>query len=351
MSTRSNGERFQMWPRLWPFVRAFVLAALPVPDLISRYRVRRLAARLVPRDPWPGMDATGLDVAKLAVLRLRSLQRDTRRAVRSRQHEASTMLARASIETLITGLYCLHVPGAVAQLQGENVRNLPLLLEYLSDAGMIPVSVLAECIRGLEAGTPAKGPTVEAMARRVDQATGGSTAISLYKAYYRPASTFAVHAGAGSLLLRHVRWDDRITRRPQRTWARRSPVRIADACLGLLAAAVAQQAGTPRREAVRYADRHGGRALTPVMIMGTSGLKRSIGLRNLMTALEQLRSFGDYIQSGADAQNPDVRTAKIREGMKSLLLLAELDIPAGALDPYLDYVAAKIASESSPEPE
>ena len=191
-----------------------------------------------------------------------------------------------------------------------------MLLEYLSDAGMIPPRVLAECIRGLDVGTPARGPTVEAMARRVDQATGGSTAISLYKAYYRPASTFAVHAGAGSLL-RHVSWDDRITRRPQRTWARRSPVPIADACFGLLTAAVAQQAGTPHREAVRYADRHGGRALTPVMIMGTSGLKRSIGLRKLMTALEQLRSFGDYIQSGADAQNPDVRTAKIREGMKS----------------------------------
>jgi hypothetical protein len=82
------------------------------------------------------------------------------------------------------------------------------LLEYLSDAGMIPASVLAECIRGLDVGAPARGPTVEAMARRVDQATGGSTAISLYKSYYRPASTFAVHAGAGSLL-RHVGGDDR----------------------------------------------------------------------------------------------------------------------------------------------
>jgi hypothetical protein len=49
-----------------------------------------------------------------------------------------------------------------------------------------------------------------------------------------------------------------------------------------------------------------------------------------MTALDQLRGFGDYIQSGGDAQNPDVRTAKIREGMKFLLLLAALDFPAGA---------------------
>jgi hypothetical protein len=87
------------------------------------------------------------------------------------------------------------------------------------------------------------------------------------------------------------------------------------------------------------------------MVMGTSGLKGSIGLRKLMTALEQLRRFGDYIGSGEDAQELDVRRAKIRAGMKSLLLLAELDIPPGALDPYLDYAAAKIASETLPEAE
>jgi hypothetical protein len=37
--------------------------------------------------------------------------------------------------------------------------------------------------------------------------------------------------------------------------------------------------------------------------------------------------------------------------MKFLLLLAALDFPAGALDPYLDYVAAKIASDIAPVPE
>lgn len=35
------------------------------------------------------------------------------------------MLARASIEALIVGLYCLHEPNAVSQLQGENIRILP----------------------------------------------------------------------------------------------------------------------------------------------------------------------------------------------------------------------------------
>ena len=67
------------------------------------------------------------------------------------------MLARASIETLITGLYCVHEPKAVAQLQGESIRTLPLLLEYLSDAGVIPASVLDECIARLNFGAPGKG--------------------------------------------------------------------------------------------------------------------------------------------------------------------------------------------------
>ena len=38
------------------------------------------------------------------------------------------MLARVTIETTITGVYCLHHPGAVAQLQGESRRSLPLLV-------------------------------------------------------------------------------------------------------------------------------------------------------------------------------------------------------------------------------
>jgi hypothetical protein len=349
MFSRSNRGRFQLWPRLRPFVRTFLLAVLPVPDPISRYRVRRAAANLVTCDPWPGMAAEGPDAGQLALLRLRFLQRETRRAVRSRQHEASTMLARAAIETLITGLYCLHEPGAVAQLHGESTRNLPLLLEYLSDIDMIPDDVLAECISGLGLGAPEKGPTVETMARRVDKATSGSLAIGLYKRFYRPTSTLAVHTGAASLL-RHVRGDDSLSRRPERTWARRSPVRIADASLGLLTAALAQKAGKPYRQAIRYADRHGGRALTPVMVMSASGLKRHIRPRQLMTVIGQLRGYGDYIQSGKDAENPDVRTAKIRASMKSLLFMAELDIPPESLDPYLDYVAAKIASETSPAP-
>jgi hypothetical protein len=84
----------------------------------------------------------------------------------------------------------------------------------------------------------------------------------------------------------------------------------------------------------------------PVVVMSTSGLKRNIRPRQLMTLIEQLRSYGDYIKSGENADSPDVRRAKIRAGAKALLLMAEPDIPIGALAPYLDYAAAKIASET-----
>ena len=47
------------------------------------------------------------------------------------------MLARVTIETTTTGVYCLHHPDAVAQLQGEGRRGLPFL-------GLTAVSDLAQ---------------------------------------------------------------------------------------------------------------------------------------------------------------------------------------------------------------
>src|SRR5712692_511264 len=350
MSSRPAGERFRVWQRVMPYVRIVVLAVLPVPDLISRCRVRRAAGNLVRCDPWPGMAATGPDAAQLAIHRLLYPQRQTRRAVRSRQAEAATMLARASIEALITGLYCLHEPNAVAQLQGENIRLLPLLLEYLSDAEVIPAGVLAECISRLDLGTPARGPSIGEMARRVDEATGGSTAISLYKRFYRPTSSFAVHAGAQSLL-RHVRDDRSISRRPARVWARRSPARIADACLGVLTAALAQRAGMPHQLAVRYADRHSERALTPVAVMSAGGFRRTLRPQQLRMTIRRIRSVGNYVSSDEDAGSPEVRFKRIRDEIEAFLLSFAPDIPPGTLDPFLDYIAKKIASETVRAPD
>lgn len=335
-----------MWRRVLPFVHIVILAVMPVPDLVTRIRIRRTAQRLVACDPWPGMAATEQDAAQLTLLRVLWLQRQTRRAVRSRQPEAAVMLARVTIETTITGLYCVHQPGAVAQLQGESTRSLPLLLQYLVDADVIPGDILAECISRLNLGSPAKGPSLEAMARHVDKSIGGSIAIGLYNKYYRPASTLTMHGGAAALML-HVMASDKLARRPSRTWARRSPVRIADSCLGALTAMVVQQAGGDYTHAVEYADRHSERALTPVAVMSSGGLRLALGPRRLVSTLGQLKETRDYIWSGRDADDPAMRAATVRAGMEALLSAGLPSIPPGALDPFLDFIADKIVTESA----
>lgn len=342
-----RSDKVQLWRGIWRQTRPFLAGALPVIDLPSRYRVRRLAVSLVECDPWPGMAATGEHAAQLAILRLRSLQRDTRRAVRDRHTEAATLLARAAIETLITGLYCLHEQDAVAKLQAENIRNLPLLLRFLTDAGVIPPSVLDECIRRLGYGEPARGPSVEAMAVVVDKSLGVRAAVELYDRFYRPSSAFAMHSG-GLSLLRHVRMDDRLRRRPSRTGARRSPARIADACLGALTANMARRAGRPSQLADKYTERHFDRALTPMVVMSSPGIGKLVMPRQIVTTVRTVRGIFKYARSGEDAADPAVRVARIRAGMEALLLAGLPDLPEGALDPYLDYVSQKIAAETAP---
>jgi hypothetical protein len=119
------------------------------------------------------------------------------------------VLAWASIETLIVGLWCLHNDRAVRELDAASIKALRDMLTFLSREEIFPGQasfllerVLNECLAGL--GQPAAAPSYLAMARQVDKATGGSGALSLYDRYYRPTSTLAVHATAAALT-RHVR--------------------------------------------------------------------------------------------------------------------------------------------------
>jgi hypothetical protein len=349
MSVKGSSED-RLWRGVWWLARPFLLAILPVPDLVSRYRVRGLAVSLITCDPWPALAATGQDAAQLALLRLRWLQDETRRAVRGRHAEAAVLLARASIETLIVGLYCRYEQDAVAELQAENIRTLPLLLKFLTDMDVIPASVLEECISRLGYGEPGRGPSVEYMAAAIDRSLGAQAAVGLYNRYYRPSSAFAAHGGGWSLL-RHVRPDDRLIRRPGRTWARRSPARIADACLGALTANMARQAGRPSQVADDYTERHFGRALSPMITMSSGGIIKLLMPRQVLATAATARSIFSYARSAQDIGEPAVRVARIRAGMATLLNAAVPDLPAGTLDPFLDYVSEKIATETTPEPE
>src|SRR5271165_1397220 len=82
---------------MWQYVRG----ALPCPDLLRRSRTRRAALRLITCKQWPGDNATGMDGAQLALLRLLYLQQVTRTAVSERRAEDAALLARGSIETAI----------------------------------------------------------------------------------------------------------------------------------------------------------------------------------------------------------------------------------------------------------
>jgi hypothetical protein len=293
------------------------------------------------------MAAEPNDVAQLAIYRLLWLQRETRSSVRGRRPEAAAMLARSSIETLIVGLYCLHEPNAVVELQGENVRLLKLLLRYLSEERLTPPDVLDECIKRLDIGPSKKGPSVEAMAATIDKATGGKDAIGLYDRFYRPAASLTVHA-SGLALMRHVRMDDTLTKRPGRVWLRRSPTRIADACLGILTAAVGREEGQPSVEAGRYARRHLYRALTPVAVIAWPGMSRTLRPREIVSTIGTMISIGRYVWSGTDSDDLDRRASTIGDAMSGLLLVATDDTQAtAALYPAVRHLAARLAASSA----
>jgi len=155
--------------------------------------MRRMACGFVTLKSWPGMEASSAETAQLAMMRLLWLQRQTRRAVRGRHREAAAMIARASVETLFLGLYCLRVPEAVAQLHAGNLKALGDGLAYFEEVGIVPERVIRECVARL--GEPSRMSLgVWDMAGAIDAANGNKEARSVYRRLYGPLSNFTVHA-------------------------------------------------------------------------------------------------------------------------------------------------------------
>jgi len=342
LGRQRDDNRFRLWVRLIPYARVTVLSLLPCPDLPSRLRMRRAARKLGPRSPWPEENATSIDAARLALLRLLWLQQQTRRAVRGRHHEASVVLARACLEACILGSYCLHEDGAAAHLDAAGIKSLRDALRFLEGRELVPAEVIEQCIAGL--GAPRWPPKVGNMAELVDRVTGGSGAVSLYRMFYIPTSTFFVHAGAGSLM-RHVGSRGKVSLRPTRAWTRRSPVRVADACTGILASGIAQRTGRSSTIFSRYAERHLKRALAPMTVMAVVRYAGSATPSQVIRSLKAASRLGTYVWSGqAAGDSVDVRTARIREEFVSALQVAELtNVPPAAIDPLLNYLAAWLA--------
>lgn len=327
-------------------VRIAILGMLPCPDLRARYRMRRAARKLVTLKTWPGDDATGAQAAQLAMLRLLWLQKQTRRAVRGRHRDAAVMLARACVETLFLGLYCQRESEAVNQLNASVIKGMGDALAYFEDTGIVPADIIRQCLaRFGEPSNKHVGPWD--MVKLIDQVNGSKSARDIYRRLYVPLSNFTVHAGGGTLM-RHIGRGDRLTARPSRAWNRRSSARVADALTGLMAAALAKDAGQPYDDLMAYSDRHNQRALMPVAFMGVANAKSSAKPGAIIKALWRAREMYDYLWHGAAAADPlEARIAYVARSFAEMLDIGNIDVPAGALDPFTDYVAEMLATAVS----
>ncbi|SBT40857.1 hypothetical protein GA0070621_1076 [Micromonospora narathiwatensis] len=330
---------------LFTLARIVLRGVLPYPDLPRRVQVRRRARALATREPWPRDEAavTGEGYARLALLRLLALQRATRRAVQTHQRESAPLLARTAMETCIVGLRCLHDPNAVRKLRESEIKVAPTLLTFMSSTGIIPDSVIREAVRAL--GEPRKLPDVRSMTEQIDSRTGATLAIHLYDTAYRPASQYFTHA-SGSALLRHVTAEYRYSTKPANSWARRAPVRLTDACVGLLAGALANQIAEPAELFVRYSEGHAQRVLPPLLVTIGKGMARRLRLADLVTTSKQAEEMRAYLSRVGPDDAPDDREKRLRAMYEALIARLDIDdVPDDAIRPVIDHLVTKVLAE------
>lgn len=328
----------------WVIARAL----MPYPDLVRRWRVRRAAFGLVSRGPFPADDlVSGTDIAELVLLRVLWLQRQTRRAVRSRQREAAVLLARSSMEAAILGVWCLRCPGAVESLRAAQLKSAGTSLVALIEmTDIFPKHLIEQAIRAL--GQPKQGRTVRDMAKAIDVATGGGIEAELYDRWYAPTSTYFVHANASSLS-RHVGAKSKRTGRPSMPWTRRSPVRVTDACVGLVATAVAENAHKPSRLFTTYALGHSQRVLPPTAVLLAKGASRSANFSTMIRRWREAIGLQSYLAGPGREDAPSCREAQVRALFD--FVFEDPDIPRGAFEPLVDHVVQKIIDEWSNQPD
>lgn len=327
-------------------VRSIALGLAPYPDLRRRRTVRAATRRLVVCRPWPADSAvTGADLAQLTLLRLLDLQKQTRRAVRGRQREAAALLARSSLEACFMGLYCLRTADAVPRLREANLKAGIKSLAFLDRDGLFPKHLMEQAAATF--GNAKPGPTVKKMVEDFDAQSGGDAAAALYERLYDPTSMFFAHANAASLM-RHVKADGSLTERPSMPWARRSPVRLADACVGLLAAAVASEQNVASAQFAEYGSDHGERVLTPMVVMAGKKAAGRSGILALVPVLREALQLASYLRSAQAAADPArLREQRVRAVYARLVAtLFDPDLPAATIAPIVDHFVEMVLQDT-----
>jgi len=316
----------------WQLLRG----VLPYPDLLRRWRVNRRAHKLITCRYWPGDDATGMDAAQLALLRLLWLRRLTRNAVGMRRDEDAVLLARASIETCIVGLYCVYSGDPIAHLSAPSygaAGPVPYLINGdLGSRAAVDSAVLA-------LGEVGPDLNIRDLALWLEREHGLVLATGLYQRYYVPLSHLFAHSYAFALM-RHVRPDGTLHRRPAFPWIRRSAVRMADGCAAVLAASIAEKAGTSSELFHRSATAHLDRLLTPALVFAVKGAFQSGPWREFPHKLQSIvdaQRSADL--SGHDSGRGDGGTGDVLDGF---FVPAGSYPPSGLFAPSEDEYAAEM---------
>ena len=322
---------------LWPIIRG----VLPLPDLVRRVRVRRAAKALVTLRTWPEDDATtGSDVAQLAMLRLLWLQRETRSLTRGRHREAAVLMSRSALETCILGLYCVFAEDPVSKLRASQLKSGLAAMSALLD-GMVPRDLLKDAIAAIGTANKSITDNVWDMAVFIDGKLGEPGVSNLYGQVYAPISSYFSHANAGSLI-RHVSHDDTLRERPLNPWVRRSPVRVADACVGILAVHLGRSEGKPTARFTQYAEAHLRRILPPMATLVGKRMGKAVGVPALVRTTIQARRLRPVLARPELTDRE--REASVRELFRGLTPLLG-DLPEAAVNPVVDHFVQIIVQE------
>ncbi len=302
-------------------------------DPLRRRRVRAAAKRLVPTKAWATKDATADEIARVALLRVLFLQRETRRAARHVEGEASAMLARASMETAISGLFCIYVPGAEKLFEGEMSKRTKRLFAGITEAAGI-AGMLDDALAHIGSS---KLPSVTGMVAQI-VANGGAAGIgSLHTDFYDQVSTLYVHGGPLGLS-RHVHPRSEATReRPYSAWSKRSAVHISDAMVGLLAATIAGD-GHPDSALFRtYEQTHFRVTWKPLAFVARGLMAARADFRYLPDMIHVVRHLRAKLKAGEPLAKAD-----IEEVIAKLCLCFRLDPDDQTFVPSADAVLTKL---------
>jgi hypothetical protein len=243
------------------------------------------------------------------------------------------MLARAAIETAISGLFCVYVPGAEGLFEGETSKRTKRLLTGVAEnEGM--TGVLDDALAPLGSR---KLPSVTGMVEQI-KANGGAPDIgSLHTDFYDQISTLYIHGGPLGLI-RHVHPRTDATReRPYSAWSKRSAVHISDAMVGLLAAEIAGD-GHPDSALFRtYAQTHFRVTWKPLAFVVRRLMVTQVDYRYLPDMIRVVLHLRAKLKMGEPLAKADCE-----EVIGKLCLLTRLDPDDPRLTPVITAIQARL---------